>query len=126
MRILRYLPLLLIGLSTPPATLRAQTAAQIRQQIRQYRESHEAAILRELRELLAIPNVASDGLNIRRNADLLVTMLTRRGIQAQLLEHKGTPPAVYGELRTPGATRTVVLYAHYDGQPVDSSRWASP
>ena len=126
MRILLLPLLVLTGLSAPLPTLRAQTATQIRQQIRQYREAHEAAILRELRELLAIPNVASDGLNIRRNADLLVRMLTRRGIQARLLEHESAPPAVYGELKSPGATRTVVLYAHYDGQPVDSSRWASP
>jgi acetylornithine deacetylase/succinyl-diaminopimelate desuccinylase-like protein len=33
---------------------------------------------------------------------------------------------VYGELRTPGATRTVVFYAHYDGQPVEESKWATP
>ena len=36
-----------------------------------------------------------------------------------MLETPGSPPAVYGELRTPGATRTIVMYAHYDGQPVD-------
>jgi acetylornithine deacetylase/succinyl-diaminopimelate desuccinylase-like protein len=33
---------------------------------------------------------------------------------------------VYGELRAPGATRTIVMYAHYDGQPVDPARWATP
>jgi acetylornithine deacetylase/succinyl-diaminopimelate desuccinylase-like protein len=53
-------------------------------------------------------------------------MLQRRGVAAQLLESPGGgPPAVYGELRTPGATRTVVLYAHYDGQPVEAARWAT-
>jgi len=30
---------------------------------------------------------------------------------------------VYGEITVPGATRTVVLYAHYDGQPVDPKQW---
>jgi acetylornithine deacetylase/succinyl-diaminopimelate desuccinylase-like protein len=28
-------------------------------------------------------------------------------------------------LKTPGATRTIGFYAHYDGQPVDPSKWAS-
>jgi acetylornithine deacetylase/succinyl-diaminopimelate desuccinylase-like protein len=53
-------------------------------------------------------------------------MLTRRGITARRLESAGSPPAVYGELRAPGATRTIVMYAHYDGQPVDPARWATP
>src|SRR5207244_1372114 len=35
-------------------------------------------------------------------------------------------PPLFGELRTPGATRTVVFYAHYDGQPVDTSQWMTP
>jgi acetylornithine deacetylase/succinyl-diaminopimelate desuccinylase-like protein len=30
---------------------------------------------------------------------------------------------VYGELPVPGAKRTVIFYAHYDGQPVDPRRW---
>jgi acetylornithine deacetylase/succinyl-diaminopimelate desuccinylase-like protein len=38
----------------------------------------------------------------------------------------GAPPAVYGELPAPGATRTLVLYAHYDGQPVDPRQWTTP
>jgi acetylornithine deacetylase/succinyl-diaminopimelate desuccinylase-like protein len=33
---------------------------------------------------------------------------------------------VFGELNTPGATRTVVFYAHYDGQPVDPREWITP
>ena len=33
---------------------------------------------------------------------------------------------MYGELRTPGATKTLVLYAHYDGQPVEAAKWATP
>ncbi len=76
--------------------------------------------------LLAVPNLASDSVSIRRNADTLVAMLTRRGISARRLETPGSPPAVYGELRTAGATRTIVMYAHYDGQPVDPARWATP
>lgn len=88
--------------------------------------SHETAILSEFVDLLAIPNLARDRTNIRRNADRLVAMLQQRGVTARLLELEGAPPAVFGELRALGATRTVVLYAHYDGQPVDPSQWATP
>jgi acetylornithine deacetylase/succinyl-diaminopimelate desuccinylase-like protein len=92
---------------------------------REHRKNHEAEILSELAELVAIPNVASDTVNIRKNAAKLIQMLERRGARGRLLEGDG-PPAVYGELLTPGATRTVGFYAHYDGQPVDASKWASP
>jgi acetylornithine deacetylase/succinyl-diaminopimelate desuccinylase-like protein len=38
----------------------------------------------------------------------------------------GAPPAVFGELDTPGATRTLIFYAHYDGQPLDPKEWTTP
>lgn len=101
-------------------------AVTIRSAARTYRIGHEPAILREFTELLAIPNLASDNTNIRRNANRLIEMLGHRGVTARLLEVEGSPPAVLGELNTPGATRTLVLYAHYDGQPVDPSQWATP
>ena len=99
-------------------TLRARVAA--------WRAEREAAIIREFVELLAIPNVASDSGPIRRNAAAIVRMLERRGVAARLLEAPGAPPAVFGERASPGATRTVMLYAHYDGQPVDPARWTTP
>jgi len=79
---------------------------------------HEQAIVAELRELLALPNVATNDADIRANAALLVRMLEKRGIDARVLEASGAPVSVYGELATPGATRTLLFYAHFDGQPV--------
>lgn len=105
------------GVSLPDVTLRDQ--------VRAWRHAHEAEILGELTALLAIPNLASDSGHVARNAAALVAMLERRGVRARLLETPGSPPAVLGELVTPGATRTLVLYAHYDGQPVDASQWAT-
>ncbi len=109
------------------APLAAQTAAAARAAAREYRSGHEGEILTEFAGLLAIPNLASDSAGIRRNADRLLAMLGQRGFtNAQLLTVPGAPPAVYGELLTPGATRTLVLYAHYDGQPVDPRQWTTP
>ena len=107
------------------AAWQAPADTALRARVAAYRAEREVAIVRELTDLLAIPNLASDSVNIRRNAALLMEMLRRRGATARLLESPGSPPAVYGELLTPGATRTVVFYAHYDGQPVDTSRWAT-
>lgn len=81
--------------------------------------------MRELQELLAIPNVASDRANIRKNAEHLRTLLAKRGFSAELLETEGNP-LVYAELKTPGASRTLLIYCHYDGQPVDPKGWQQP
>ena len=53
-------------------------------------------------------------------------MLERRGFKVRRLSAgEGTPPSLYGELLVPGAKRTLMFYAHYDGQPVDQKGWLS-
>jgi acetylornithine deacetylase/succinyl-diaminopimelate desuccinylase-like protein len=91
--------------------------------VRGYRERHAAGIVRDFAGLLSLPNVATDSASIRRNADSLVSALSRRGVPAELLTLPGAPPVVFGRLDTPGATRTIALYVHYDGQPADSTGW---
>jgi acetylornithine deacetylase/succinyl-diaminopimelate desuccinylase-like protein len=107
------------------ASLLVQSLALADGSVRDYRRAHEHEILKEFLELLAIPNVASDRENIRRNAAAVVTMMQRRRLQPRLLEASdpAAPPAVYGEWKTPGATRTLIFYAHYDGQPTDPRKW---
>jgi len=108
-----------------PALAAAQTnpAAQT---ARQWRQQHERAILDEFLTLLAVPNVSSDKPNIQRNAELIAKMIEARGLAAKLVSVPGGNPVVVSEIRTPGATRTIGLYAHYDGQPLDPKEWASP
>ncbi len=89
----------------------------------QFRITHEQQILEEFNSLLSIPNVARDTDNIQRNAAALVEALARRHVVARLLSVPNANPVVYGEIRTPGAKRTIVLYAHYDGQPVTPAEW---
>ncbi len=121
-----------VGLATLTAaalcvlSLQAQAApepAALRGQVRAWRTAHEKEIVRELADLVALPNVAANRADIERNADHLIAMLKRRGIEARRLTAGEARPAVYGELRSPGATRTVVFYAHYDGQPADAADW---
>jgi acetylornithine deacetylase/succinyl-diaminopimelate desuccinylase-like protein len=97
--------------------------AQVVQEVRDYRMDHEDRIVRELAEFLSIPNVASDTPNIQKNAEHLVEMLEARGIETHLLPITGRGPVVFGKLIAPEAARTVIFYAHYDGQPVDPAAW---
>src|SRR5580704_11843527 len=93
---------------------------------RQWREGHERAIIDEFIALLAIPDIASDRINIQRNAEGIARMMEKRGIAARLVSVPGANPVVFGEILSPGATRTIVLYAHYDGQPLDPREWTAP
>jgi acetylornithine deacetylase/succinyl-diaminopimelate desuccinylase-like protein len=97
--------------------------AQVAEEVRRYRVANEDRIIRELMEFLAIPNVASDTENIQKNAAHLVEMLEARGIETHLLPISGRGPVVFGKLNAPDAKRTVIFYAHYDGQPVDPAAW---
>ena len=108
------------------ALLLALTASAQPNPARQWREQHERAIIDEYIALLSIPNVSSDHVNIRRNAEAIGRILAKRGVQPQLIEMPGASPVVFGEIRTPGATRTIVFYAHYDGQPLDPKEWVTP
>ncbi len=83
------------------------------------------AVLAELADFLSVPNVAGDRANIRRNAERLAGMMRKRGIETRILETEGGPPVVAGELSAPEAGRTLLIYAHYDGQPVDPAAWAT-
>ena len=119
-------PLLLAALLA--TVVSAQTIPQAAQEkVRDYRRAHEHEILKEYLALLSIPNVASDTQNIRRNAEFIAEMMKQRGLTPRLLEGPtpNTPPAVYAEIKTPGAQRTLLLYAHYDGQPTDPKQWTA-
>lgn len=114
------LVLAVVAALTAAGPLRAQS--DVVRKVRAYRMAHEGEIIREFVGLLSIPNVAADLPNIRRNADRLVQMLEARGVKATTLD-VGGPPYVYGRLDVPGATRTLLFYCHYDGQPADPSKW---
>jgi acetylornithine deacetylase/succinyl-diaminopimelate desuccinylase-like protein len=95
------------------------------EQVRRYHAQNEVRIVTELADLVALPNVAADLQAMEVNAEHLTGSLEARGFEVLLLRAKGGPPVVYGERHTEGAGRTVVFYAHYDGQPVVPELWHS-
>ncbi len=111
------------ALLAPVTPLRAQSGADV---ARAYREAHEARIVQDFAELLSYPNRARDGEDIQRAAAYIRDELVEVGVDARLLQLEGAPPIVYGSLTAPGATRTLGIYVHYDGQAVDPSNWTHP
>lgn len=107
-----------------PAAGTSRPVSPVRVAVDAWRRANERAVLDEAFALLALPNIAADSVGIRRVATHLVRAFDRRGFRTELLEApSGGPPAVFAERRVPGATRTIVLYAHYDGQPVAGAPW---
>jgi acetylornithine deacetylase/succinyl-diaminopimelate desuccinylase-like protein len=98
----------------------------VSQVARQWRQQHERSIVDEFAALLSIPNVSQDRENIQRNADFLVRMMEARGIPARQVTVPDANPIVFGEIHAPGAVRTLIFYAHYDGQPVTPAQWSAP
>jgi acetylornithine deacetylase/succinyl-diaminopimelate desuccinylase-like protein len=115
-----------LSLLAPSVAPAQPTTGSLTARVHEYRAARQPAIVQELSELLAIRNVASDSADIERNAVHLVAMLGKRDIPARVLRFPGSQPAVFGELRVPGATRTIMLYAHFDGQPVNAADWRFP
>ncbi len=110
-------------LCLPGSALTAQSGADV---ARAFREANEAALLAEFRELLSYPNRARDTEDINRAAAYIRDRLIEVGVESSLLRIEGAPPLVYGELMVPGAERTLGIYVHYDGQPVDPTNWTHP
>ena len=117
-RVLRCVVAVVVALQG--AAVLAQ-APDLRQIVRTDVAQHEKAVVDELLQLLAIPNVAADKANIQRNAEHLRRLLTRHGWTAEILPTAGNP-LVYASADF-GRPKTVLFYCHYDGQPVDAKKW---
>ena len=91
-----------------PTIAIAQTNPAV-QAARTWRQQHERSIIDEFVTLLSIPNIAADRANIQRNAQAIVQILQQRGVASKLLTLPAANPVVFGEMKAPGATRTIVF-----------------
>lgn len=82
-----------------------------------------------LKELVAIPSISADPnyrSDVRRCAQDLVARMAALGMRAEVLETQGNPVAYAEWLGAPGKP-TILVYGHYDVQPVDPlDLWESP
>ena len=72
-----------------------------------------------------LESVSQEPDKVRATGEWLAATMRARGLGGRLLETGGNP-AVFGERRVPGATRTVLLYCHYDTKPIPLAGWLQP
>lgn len=93
--------------------------------IDRYLEKNLPDSLEELKMLCAQPSVAAQNLGMNEAAQLVESMLKKRGFQTQILE-TGGHPAVFAE-RSGTSDKTILIYNHYDVQPAEPLElWTSP
>ena len=88
------------------------------------------SVLSDLKRLIAIPSISSlpeHDDDVLTAAETVAELLREVGCpDVQFLE-AGGKPAVYGHFPAPEGQPTVLLYAHYDVQPIgDADAWTTP
>jgi len=95
----------------------------------QHVRAHQDYVLQELKDFVAIPSISTLAENkpdIQRAADYVEKILRSMGMDNVAIMPTAGHPVVYGEyLKAPGKP-TVLVYGHYDVQPVDPlNEWLS-
>jgi acetylornithine deacetylase/succinyl-diaminopimelate desuccinylase-like protein len=85
-------------------------------EIFRYVDRNRDRFLGELFALLRQPSISAQNLGVAECATLLKSQLEAIGVAAQIFPTTGHP-VVFGEVKAPGAKRTILIYGHYDVQP---------
>jgi len=95
-----------------------------------YINQHESDFLEELKQLVALPSVSSDPehkADMTRTAEWVANKLRSLGMQKVQVMPTAGHPVVYGESVPVPGKATVLIYGHYDVQPVDPLElWKTP
>jgi acetylornithine deacetylase/succinyl-diaminopimelate desuccinylase-like protein len=102
-----------------------------RQKALDYAHQNRERFLADLKELVAIPSVSMQDEykdDIARAAEWLANHLTKLGMEKVQVLPTDKHPVVYGEwMKAGGNAPTVLIYGHYDVQPVDPLElWKTP
>jgi acetylornithine deacetylase/succinyl-diaminopimelate desuccinylase-like protein len=94
--------------------------------IRQHVQANATRYLDSLKQACAIPSISTEGRGFEDMTAWLEARLKGLGAEVSRLSVPGSPDALLGEIKGAGA-RTLMIYDHYDVQPVDPlNLWLSP
>jgi acetylornithine deacetylase/succinyl-diaminopimelate desuccinylase-like protein len=87
--------------------------------------SRRRTIVESFADFLRLNSVSQEPEKVRATGEWLAAAMRARGLDGRVLETGGNP-AVFGERRVPGASRTVLIYCHYDTKPIPLKGWLQP
>src|ERR1051326_8273658 len=95
-----------------------------------YLDEHQPRFVEELLDFLRIPSVSAlpeHAADVQRAAEWVAARLGSSGVEHIEILPTGGHPVVYGDwLHAPGKP-TIMIYGHFDVQPVDPlDLWTSP
>ncbi|WP_439102613.1 M20/M25/M40 family metallo-hydrolase [Congregibacter sp.] len=113
-------------LSTPiSAAAVPGTTETLKEAVNTHIDEHGVEILTDFQELLRMPNVSTSLPDMQKNAQWISQYIGDRGFSSKIVRAGGAP-YILAERSTPEATSTVLIYAHFDGQPVEPADWKTP
>ena len=92
-----------------------------------YIDKNQETYLEELGELIAQPSISTTGEGFEEFCDLLMSKLRKYGLNnIQKFSSEG-PPYIYADIIEDQSYPTILVYGHYDVQPVDPvDAWDTP
>ncbi len=104
-----------------------RTAQAARQDVYARIDRRFDEFVEELRAYARVPTISARREAEAEGAEFTRAVLARHGVAARLLDVPGGPPMVVGETAGPPGAPTLILYNHYDVQPVDPlDEWKRP
>lgn len=86
-----------------------------------YVDAHADAMLEEWKTLVRQPSISAQNVGVRECAAIVAEMMRADGIDTQIMETGGQPVIIGKGEAVPGAP-TILVYGHYDVQPVGFHR----
>ncbi|HSE96576.1 MAG TPA: M20/M25/M40 family metallo-hydrolase [Methylomirabilota bacterium] len=97
----------------------ARTTKTERQEVYRRLARRFPEFVEELSTLARIPTISANREAEREGAEATARMLARYDVPSRLMAVPGGPPMVVGEVKVDAKAPVLILYNHYDVQPVD-------
>ncbi len=89
-------------------------------------DSNQSKYVSELVKLGSQPSISAQNIGLKECAEMVRESIAKLGFKIKLIPVEGAPDVIYGDLGGNPDSKTLVIYNHYDVQPVEPlDEWKS-